>query len=177
MGNVVQLRDFDDIEQRVIAVVAEVTGHKRERVTPETLIESELGCTGDDARELMDRMKHEFRIDMSCMNFSRHFDSEGARGWPLLVAAVVAVPVSVLVMLCVGVATSLLSGWGGSFALPRGLFAWLYAACFLLIAASTFFLPHVRARRARKIPVTVQHLIDAARARRWPFSTSEGQAQ
>ena len=131
----------------------------------------------DDAVELMERMQHEFGIDMSGMEFSRHFDAEGTRGWPYAVALVVALPLSVLAMMVIGA----VSGAVGVSLVPAGqpfmLFALVYAACFLLVGFSTTLLPHERARRRRKIPLTVQHLIDAARVRRWPIQCTEGRMQ
>ena len=96
------MQHLDDLEQRVIAVIAKQTGLQRDRIKPEMLVEHELGCTGEDAWELMETMQREFGIDMTGIDLNRHFDREGGVGWPLVVILVVALPFSLMSMPPIG---------------------------------------------------------------------------
>ncbi|MGC4101043.1 hypothetical protein [Ferruginibacter sp.] len=42
-----------------------------------TTIENGLGITGDDAAELIEKFSMQFHVDMSSMDFNKHFYSEG----------------------------------------------------------------------------------------------------
>ena len=151
-----------------MSVVAEQTGWNLRAITPDSEIEGDLGCTGDDARELMLRMEREFGIDMSRVDFSRHFGSEASAGWPIVVAMVVSVPMSVLAMHGLGLAARALGLGGAGMLQGSWSFALVYLACCLVVVVMTKLVPGGRTRRVRRIPVTVQHLIDAARTRQWP---------
>ena len=157
----------DDLGEYVMALIADELGLSRKAMTLESTIEGDFGCTGSDALALMERMQKEFGIDMSGFEFNRHFSDEFL-GWPGVVALVAALPMGIIVLFVVGIAAR----WTG-FA-DRGLLqsGWLflvaYVPCFLLMASLTRFLPSERARRERMIPVTVGHLVEAARTRKWP---------
>ena len=75
---------------RVVTLVARETGSRPERIRPETLVEDDLGCTGDDAAELMAEFAREFGVDLTGFQFSRHFGAEApATPWSLLRGLVV----------------------------------------------------------------------------------------
>ncbi len=155
-----------------MAIVAEHTGWNRLAITPESEIERDLDCSGDQARELLLRMEREFGIDMRGVDFDQHFSDDRPGGWPIAVALVVAMPVAFLSMHAIG-AASRAAGSDVPAVLQGGRgFLLAYLACTLVIGVLTKLVPHIW--RARKKPVTVQHLIDAARMRRWPFAQSKG---
>lgn len=149
--------------------VAEQTGWNRRAISPETRIEADLGCTGDEARELLLRFEREFGVDMSGVDFAKHFHNETSSGWPIAVALVVALPIAFLSMHALGAAAR-----AGGWTLPAavqgsGGFVLVYLASALLIGGLTKLVP----RRSRKSQVTVQHLIDAVRLGSWPLDSSE----
>ncbi len=157
-----------------MAIVAIQTGRERAVIGPETQIERDLGCTGDEARALVERLGAEFGIDMSGLDPDLHFDSASSLIWPIGVSAVVALPAVVFVVATFG--TTLLS-WGiiGTRAAANGgLFLLVYLVAVLLLVFITTVLPALRARGGEKVPITVQMLIEAAALRRWPTSYGKG---
>lgn len=165
--------ELDALARRVIAVVAHQTGRHAENVGLDTLIERDLGCTGDDAMMLMGRMAGEFGVDMRGFDFDRHFGNEGGLGWPVAVALVVAVPLTILGSHAFGL-VSRLTGWSPLGALtPTTQFGICYAACALLILGAMTLLPQARLRRSGKVPLTIQDLVDAARTRRWMLNVTK----
>ena len=164
---------LDALAQRVVAVIAHQTGQRVERIELDSQLERDLGCTGDDAWELMGRMASEFGIDMRGFNFDRHFGNEGGLGWPIAVALVVAVPVSIIALQGLGLVWRV-TGYSGQLAAdPRTLLIAAYIACALLILAAMTLLPQARIRRARRIPITVNDLVEAARTRRFMLDITE----
>ena len=83
---------------------------------------------------------------------------------------------SVLAMHVVGLVSRALGLDNAWLVQGRWTFALVYLGCCLSIIVATKLLP-IGGRGARRTPVTVQHLIDAARTRRWPFNYSEGQSK
>jgi hypothetical protein len=164
----------DDIERRVIALVAAQSGRSPSTVEKDAQLDRDLGFTGDSAVALLGWMQREFEIDMSGFRFDRHFDSQGSPGWPTLVAFVVSFPISVVLMICIGIVSAATGLAPGRVLGPAGLFIVTYLVCVALIWVVTVLLPIVRARRTPKIPLTVQVLIYAARDRKWPISDLEG---
>ena len=74
-----------ELFDRVAALVARETGVRRERVRPETFVEDDLGCTGDDAAELMEAFARAFGVDRTGFVFDRHFGPEApVTPWILL---------------------------------------------------------------------------------------------
>jgi hypothetical protein len=160
----------DDLSEYVMVLVAEELGRSRKAMLPGSRIEEDFGCTGDDARQLLERMQREFEIDMADFVFERHFGDETA-GWPVLVTLVVTLPVAVLAMQGIGFACRIAQCGGDSVRQSGWFFFAVCTVCALLIAYLTRYLPS--ASREPKISVTVQDLIDAARTRRWPYAGSE----
>lgn len=75
---------------QVADFVAHETGVRRERIAPETLVEDDLGCTGDDALDLITDFSREFRVDLEDFRFDFHFGPERAAGPEMLILAPVA---------------------------------------------------------------------------------------
>ncbi len=172
---VVTATPADDLSERVMKVVADETGWNILALRPESDIENDLGCTGDRARELMLRMEREFGIDMTHVDFNRHFGNDASRGWPIAVAMVVALPTSVLAMHAIGVAARLAGLEGSALLASSGFFTAVYATCAILIALLSRLFSSASGRRGGRIPVTIRDLIDAARTKQWTFSSSNGQ--
>ena len=164
----------DDVSERVMKVVADETGWNILALGPESDIENDLGCTGDRARELMLRMEREFGIDMTHVDFNRHFGNDFSRGWPVAVALVVGLPTGVLAMHLIGVFARSLGLQGSAWLASSGFFVTVYLFCSLVIALASRLFVDRRGRRSGRIPVTVRDLIDAARTGRWPNSSSNG---
>ncbi len=155
-------------------VVADETGWNILALRLESDIENDLGCTGDRARELMLRMEREFGIDMTDVDFSKHFGNDASRGWPVAVALVVALPTSVLAMHLFGMVRRAMGAEGSAWLASSGFFVSVYLVCSLVIAVMSRLFVDRRGRHSGRIPVTVRDLIDAARTGRWPFVSSKG---
>jgi hypothetical protein len=147
----------DDIAERVIATVADQIGGTC-KISPRSRIEDDLYCTGDDAFQLMERMRREYQIDMTSFKFAQHFGGEG--GAPL--SYILPIPVALFVANSV---YDLDWPWIAKLAC-------VFGAYFQLVILQRH-LPWERRRRERLAlkrpePVTVQHLIDAAISKTWP---------
>lgn len=56
----------------------------QERIRATTLVEDDLGCTGDDARDLMAAFSRDFRVDLAGFDFRQHFGPEiAATPWSM----------------------------------------------------------------------------------------------
>ena len=155
------------IEDRVLALVADQAGWPPEAVRTDLELVKDLGLNGDAATTLIELMRQEFNIDMQAFRFERHFSSEGRPGWPWLVAAVVALPLSIALLLGIGILAALAGVQPGFMFGPGGLFSLAYLISFTTVALTTIVLPHVRDRNTIKTPLTVQHLINAAQSKTW----------
>jgi len=66
----------EDLEERIKALVAEHTGERLGRITLETRIRDDLPCDGDDAVDLFEAFAKEFEVDLSGIQWTKHFHSE-----------------------------------------------------------------------------------------------------
>jgi hypothetical protein len=64
------------VEERVLRLVASMTGIKREELVPTARLFHDLHVYGDDADELLMAIKDEFGVDFSGFEFSDYFTSE-----------------------------------------------------------------------------------------------------
>ena len=160
----------DEIAERVMRIVAEESGWNPLAITWDSEIERDLGCTGDRAREIMLRLERECGVDMRGVDFDRYFGNEASSGWPLVVAAVVALPASVLAMNLIGLTVRTAGIESSAVLASSGFFLGVYVAICAGIAVFTKL--QIARRRNNRIPVTVRDLIDAARVRRWILSSS-----
>lgn len=76
-----------DIQEEVVNFVADYTGIKPSQITPDTLINEELGVDGDDGSELLLAFSEKFEVDLTPINRT-YFGPEGFSLstfiWPLL---------------------------------------------------------------------------------------------
>jgi hypothetical protein len=70
----------EDLTRRVFDLVARELGVPRSRLQSETRIEDDLGCTGDDAVDLMRAFSEEFEVDLNAFRFDLHFAPERPAG-------------------------------------------------------------------------------------------------
>jgi hypothetical protein len=68
------------LTERVLALVSVETGVPAAKLTLDTRIVHDLGCDGDDAGELLERFADEFGVDLSELQWRRHFSNEGDTG-------------------------------------------------------------------------------------------------
>ena len=79
----------DPLFKAVASLVGRVAGVRVEAIRPETRIEHDLGCTGEDAAELMDTFAREFHVNLEGFTFERYFGSEaGATPLSLLTGVI-----------------------------------------------------------------------------------------
>lgn len=164
----------DEVSERVKSLIAQVTGRERAVITLETQLDRDLGCTPDEVHALLARVQREFGVDMTGFDYDRHFDPPGSLVWPLVVAAVVALPMTVLAMYLLAPVFRASGLDGARIAASGGLFWMTYVACMALIGIATTLLPFLRSRGDEKVPLTVEMLIEAAILKRWPAARAEG---
>ena len=66
-----------EIVNRVIQLVAREVSETADRIKLSSTLFRDLGVDGDDADELFSVFAKEFQVDLSDLNLSRHFGSEG----------------------------------------------------------------------------------------------------
>jgi acyl carrier protein len=70
--------DIDqDLYDRVVGLIAEELGLKREQIKPESRILHDFGCDGLDGDDLLAAFRDQFDVDISNVVFDRHFGPEG----------------------------------------------------------------------------------------------------
>lgn len=62
--------------QELILFVRDQIREYKQSITRETLIEDDLGVTGDDAEELLVSFSAKFKVDISEFNFGKYFNDE-----------------------------------------------------------------------------------------------------
>jgi acyl carrier protein len=67
----------EPLYHQVKDLIVEVTQVRPDKVHPQAKIEDDLGTTGDDAVELMEKFAERFQVDMTGFDFSVHFGPEG----------------------------------------------------------------------------------------------------
>jgi Protein of unknown function (DUF1493) len=67
----------DDLPQEVRAFLAEYEGIFVERLRPGTRLEEDLGMTGDDAADFLREFAKRFGVELSGLEFHKHFGPEG----------------------------------------------------------------------------------------------------
>jgi hypothetical protein len=64
------------VHENLIDFLSIHLGVKKEFLIPSTRIQEDLGCTGDDAVELMHAFSEKFNVDLCEFNPNEYFDSE-----------------------------------------------------------------------------------------------------
>ena len=62
--------------REITALVARVSGARREEIVPGTRLAEDLGIDGDDADELVGAYARRFAVDLAGFEFSRYFGEE-----------------------------------------------------------------------------------------------------
>ncbi len=77
---------YTDLRKTAESVMSFVkTEYWDEENTLRTKIEEDLGITGIDAAELMDKFAQTYKVDLSEFDFSKHFSPEGFSGNPIVI--------------------------------------------------------------------------------------------
>jgi Protein of unknown function (DUF1493) len=158
MGDVGALA-VDLLEQRLLGWIVEQLGSAIHPVTLDSEIERDMGVTGEDAWDLMEKFGRDFEIDMAKFRFERHFGPEGMTGEDA-VWLVASVSVFVLVIFLTQRNFGLLSALTHLVIGILVMIPWSYLRRYL---------PQERHRRAGLLSVKVHHLVEAAWAKKWPF--------
>jgi acyl carrier protein len=145
------LPTMDTLETEIIEFVARERGKKPEKLQPDARLQDDLGLAGDDAVELFKSFEKRFSTDCSSLWFKweKHFGPEGGP--------------SPLFVLCAFVVFGI--GFGLAAFISPAL-RW-YAGIFLVVVWSWPLKCWPMTRRSLE-PITVQMMVDAARAKRWP---------
>jgi hypothetical protein len=142
----------DEVLERVLDLVAKETGRRREQLRPDIQIERDLGCSGEDAVELMEVFAKEFSVDLTGFEFRRYFSPEypevSARQAILILASGAGA-------IGLGVFVSRLSPLGWVFSLIA--LSWVVAIPWI----------HPRSWQRKTVPLTPLDLVRVAHAGRW----------
>jgi acyl carrier protein len=69
-------KNEEQILEQVKQILWDLHGDRPERVTLKSDLFSDLEIDGDDAVEIFEKIKEEFEVDFSCMQWNRHFGPE-----------------------------------------------------------------------------------------------------
>lgn len=74
--------------QRIIEIIAETSSVLKHELIPSSTIQINCGIEGDDAEELLLKIKEEFHVDFSNFEFGKYFHDEagmslGMALWPI----------------------------------------------------------------------------------------------
>ncbi len=158
----------DTLEERVIVLVAGITGAPREVLTPATDLYGDLAVTGVTARNVLAALAGEFDVDLRGLRFHRHFDEGFSLASPEVLWTIAG---SVLLAVASVPAAGYLET---AFDLPGWGFYLFIALCIPLVLAwmhvGTLIFPRPADSGEERIPVTIADLISAAREKRWPIN-------
>ena len=132
---------MEKLERKIVDLISYHSGYKKEKITPETGLLDDVGMDGDDSWEFFEDFSNKFNVDLGSMQYDRHFGPEG-------------------------------------FTPLQGLLFFPRVAGFLLVWIFSFFFPKAKPILNRFTPlmypfsrdmepVTVQDLVDAAKAGKW----------
>ena len=66
----------ENVLEDLISFIREGSGEFKMRITKETLIEDDLGVTGDDGVDLIKEYSEIFKVDISHFEYSKYFHPE-----------------------------------------------------------------------------------------------------
>lgn len=140
-----------EIEQSILAFVAEETGYNPKRLVLNSRLAQDIGVDGDDAVELFQKFEKRYEVDLTSLyeHWDQHFGPEGGGpGMGFMVATGAAVILGDLL---------------NRACRPIPTWAWMIALLVgYLFVHAKFFTESVNCT-----PITVQELVDAAISRRW----------
>ncbi len=142
---------YSEIEQSILAFVAEETGYNPKRLAPDSRLAQDIGVDGDDAVELFQKFGERYAVDLTSLyqHWDQHFGPEGGGpGMGFMIATGAAVIVGDLLNRAYR---------------PIPTWAWMIAllGAYLVVHAKFFAEP------VNTFPITVQELVDAAISRMW----------
>ena len=142
-----------ELEERIVTFAAVERGMKRKRILLTSRLSHDLGMEGDDAVEFFEKFGEDFSVDLAPLgnHWHRHFGPEGG-GIPSL-GAIVLIVACVVVGDLLHLAFHWIPGWAAMIA--------------LIVVASWAYFRFFADRNPDVIPVTVQDLVDAAKAGKW----------
>ena len=69
--------DLLELAERIRLLVAEERGMRLDQIRMSSRFEEDLGMTGDDAGEFLEKFAAEFGVDLTGIDFHKHFGPEG----------------------------------------------------------------------------------------------------
>jgi hypothetical protein len=142
-----------DLEDRIIEFTAEERGMKRKRILLSSRLSHDLGMEGDDGVDFFEKFGKKFSVDLEPLwkHWPRHFGPEFSG---LSLGAIVLVVACVVLGDLLHRAIHRIPGWAAMIALIV-VAVWIY---------NRFFADR---DQPGVIPVTIQDLVDAAKAGKW----------
>jgi len=70
-------KEVFEIKDKLLAYIKGLNLINPKKLTLDTLIERDLGITGDDAIDFIEEFAHEFNVDITSFDYSKHFGGEG----------------------------------------------------------------------------------------------------
>jgi len=138
------------IENRICTLVSEQNGANRKKLSLDSTLSHDLGIEGDDAVELFQRFSDEFKVDLTQLEVDWHhyFAQEGLGPGTFLVASV----------------PPLLAAFYCNLKFPR--LGWL---TIVLMSVLWWLILYswIRLQGPRSPQISIQDLIDCAKARKW----------
>jgi uncharacterized protein DUF1493 len=68
--------DPKSLTDRIWGLVADERGMCLDKILPESRLEEDLGMTGDDAAEFLEQFARDFDVDLTDLDFHKHFGPE-----------------------------------------------------------------------------------------------------
>ncbi len=142
-----------DLEERIVALVAEERGMKPQRIFLASRLSHDLGMDGDDAVDFFEKFGNEFNVDLSSLreHWSEHFGPEGSA--PSL-GCMVVIGVAVVLGDLLHRVFQFMPGWEWMIVLLIA-FGWAYQRIF------------ASGERDDVLPITVGDLVEAVSHGRW----------
>lgn len=67
---------MESSETKLINFISDITGMEPSQINSESLIESDIGVTGEDAEDLIKQFAKKFRVNINQFDFAKYFYEE-----------------------------------------------------------------------------------------------------